>query len=241
MIQERLRLIRHASLSQSRYLREANFTSIHMSDLEFLFAAYDKAFFGGLLKASLGRIPLQFRLSMRMTSAGGRTTRRVYRNGDVLYEIAIACGLLFQSFREQDRAVRVCGLDCQSRLEALLRIFEHELVHLIEYLCWRDSDCSAARFQDIASRHFLHRAHKHELITYRERAHKCGIGIGTIVSFSFEGRNLQGRVNRVTKRATILVEDPLGIPYSDGRRYRTYYVPIRALQIAKAASAGPKA
>ena len=86
------------------------------------------------------------------------------------YEIAIASSMLFDSFREADRRITACGVECQDRLEALQRIFEHELVHLGEQLCWGASDCSAARFQEIAGRLFLHRAHTHNLITRRERA-----------------------------------------------------------------------
>jgi hypothetical protein len=40
-----------------------------------------------------------------------------------------------------------------------------------------------------------------------------------------------GRVNRITKRATVLVEDPDGVKYSNGLRYRTYYVPIACLEL----------
>ena len=41
-----------------------------------------------------------------------------------------------------------------------------------------------------------------------------------------------GRVNRLTKRATVLVEDPEGERFSDGRSYRRYYVPILQLRSA---------
>jgi len=39
----------------------------------------------------------------------------------------------------------------------------------------------------------------------------------------------EGTVNRITKRATVLVEDPEGEPYSDGKRYRKYLVPLQLL------------
>ncbi len=107
---------------------------------------------------------------------------------------------------------------------------EHELVHLAEQLCWSHSDCTAERFQGIAGRFFLHRAHTHDLITNRERAAASGIRVGSHVTFTFEGRRLVGRVNRITKRATMLVEDPAGLKYSDGLRYKVYYVPIRLLE-----------
>jgi len=56
------------------------------------------------------------------------------------------------------------------------------------------------------------------------------------VSFVFEGTRLQGRVNRVTKRATVLVEDAAGQRYSDGRSYRKYYVPLAALEALSSSS-----
>jgi hypothetical protein len=115
-------------------------------------------------------------------------------------------------------------------LDALQRIFEHELVHLVENLCWGHSDCAALRFQDVARRFFGHSSHTHNLITRRERAAASGIRVGSRVMFRFENRELSGRVNRITKRATVLVEDPAGAPYSDGLRYKAYYVPIRLLQ-----------
>jgi hypothetical protein len=229
-IEDRFRRIEATLLGQSQYLRTPNFDRIHPRDLEILFGAVDQIVFSGSLSSALGKTPLRFRLSSRMTSAGGRTGRFRSREGNTLYEITIACGLLFQGFSDQDRPVQVCGLHCESRLQALVRIFEHELLHLIEFLCWNDSNCSAPRFQDIARRLFAHCSHKHELITWKERARTSGVGVGSLVSFVFEGTRLQGRVNRVTKRATVLVEDAAGRRYSDGRRYSTYYIPLTALE-----------
>ena len=102
-----------------------------------------------------------------------------------------------------------------------------------EQLCWQESDCAATRFQDIAARHFLHRDHTHSLVTRRERAAEAGIRIGSRVSFIFEGHELTGRVNRITKRATVLVQDPEGSQFSDGSRYKTYYVPLVHLKISE--------
>src|ERR1039458_2851056 len=95
---------------------------------------------------------------LRMTRAGGSTTRLRERNGVESFQIAVAAGVLFEGFGVGDRRITVCGLECEDRLAALQRIFEHEMVHLVELLCWNRSDCAAARFQDIARRLFLHRA-----------------------------------------------------------------------------------
>lgn len=240
LILQRVHHIHHDVLAHSLYIREPNFTKIHPRDLEFLFGAYDERFLGGLCQKALDGRRIRFRLSPRLTRAGGTTTRFITRTGEVSYEIAIACSMLFDGFGKTDRLVTVGGLDCEDRLEALQRIFEHEIVHLTEYLCWESSDCAAARFQDIAGRLFLHRAHTHNLITHRERAAESGIRPGSRVTFAFEGRRLTGRVNRITKRATILVEDRDGAEYSDGLRYKTYYVPIACLELVTAHPAEEK-
>ena len=229
-LRRRLHQIHQEALARSSHLREPNFRKIGVDDLALLFRAYDENILGGLCRQTLGGRDLQFRLSMRMTSSGGKTTRFRSRAGEERYEIAIAVGMLFDCFRENDRAIAVCGLECADRLQALQRIFEHELVHLAEQLSWETSNCSAARFQDIAARFFLHRAHTHNLITRRERAAQSGIHTGSRVWFEFEGRRLTGLVNRITSRATVLVEDAEGERYSDGRHYKKFYVPITRLQ-----------
>lgn len=220
-------------LQESRHAIEADFLAIHVRDLAFLFAAYDRRFFGGLCAEALGGRKLTFRLSGRMTKTGGTTTRFRTRSGEVSFEIAVAVAMLFDGFNGGgSRTVTVCGLECRTRIEALQRIFEHELVHLVEHLCRDESNCSEARFQGIAKRLFAHRSHKHQLVTRREIAAEQGIHVGSRVRFVFEGRRLEGRVNRITKRATVLVEDAEGRRYSDGRHYVRYYIPVRLLELA---------
>jgi hypothetical protein len=233
IVQSRIQDIHNEVLRRSAHLHQPNFASIHRQDLEFLFEAYDVRFFAGHCRLALGGSRIHFRLSRRMTSAGGTTTRFRLANGDPAYEIAIAASLLFDSFANGDRRITVGGVECNNRLQALQRVFEHELIHLAEQLCWQKSDCAAGRFQDIAERHFLHRTHTHSLVTRKERAAEAGIRIGSRVSFIFEGQELNGRVNRITKRATVLVQDPGGSQFSDGSRYKTYYVPLGHLKISE--------
>jgi len=40
-------------------------------------------------------------------------------------------------------------------------------------------------------------------------------------------------VNRITKRATVLVEDERGMRYSDGKRYAKFYVPVASLELVE--------
>ena len=224
-------------LAASTHIRQPHFRSIHVNDLQFLFDAYDHRFLNARCRGALNGSSLTFRLAKRMTKTAGTTTRFRSRDGSVRYEIAIATSLLFDGFGPADREVTVCGLSVNDRLEALQRVFEHEFVHLCETLSWGDSNCAAGRFQHIATGLFGHQSHRHALITRNERAAEIGILPGAKVSFLHEGQSMTGIVNRVTKRATVLVEDSGGRRYSDGRYYRSYYVPLRGLHLVQAVTA----
>lgn len=223
-------------LEESPYLDQPNFTRIHADDLERLFDLYDRIYFAGRVRDSLGGAPLAFQLSKRMTQSGGKTMRRQLRHpdGSVMrteFSISISTTLMFQTFRDERRPITVTGMLCKNRLEALQRVMEHEIIHLCEMLAWQVSNCSASRFQNLARVFFDHREHTHQLITPRERAFtEYGIRTGDHVTFRVDGRHFAGFVNRITKRATVLVEDPSGQPYSNGKRYRKFYVPISLLR-----------
>jgi hypothetical protein len=220
-------------LSKSKYIGIPNFTKIHPADLEMLFAEYDEAFFGRQVKESLGTTPLHFGLSKRMTSAGGKTTSYTDpRSGSRRYEISVSTAILFGCFHDDDhRPITTSGLVCRNRLDALLRVMEHELVHLIEMLLWDRSSCSQARFHSITRRFFGHTENKHKLITPRERAIvKFGIKPGMRVRFRFDGVEHTGIVNRISKRATVLVEDGRGVRYTNGKHYAKFYVPVQSLE-----------
>ncbi len=231
-IAERTGAIYDTALRQSRYMDAGNFRLIHRDDLALLFEQYDRRFFEGGCRKALGDCVLNFRVSPRMTSAGGKTTRVTPLRGNVQprYEIAVSSTLLLQTFHDLERDVTVTGIVCHDRLQALQRVFEHELVHLLEMLAWNVSNCSAARFQSIAGRFFGHTDHRHQLITPRERAFvKYGLRPGSRVRFQMGGKEYEGMVNRVTKRATVLVEDPTGQLFNNGKHYATYYVPLEML------------
>jgi hypothetical protein len=233
VIEQRTRAIAERLLSKSRCLRTPEFKAIHPDDLGLLFDAYDETFFRGSCRKALAGTRLDFRVSTRMTRAGGKTFRYVSRTGGQWYEIAVSAPLLFQTFRDLDRSVTVCGRTCDNRLDALQRIFEHELIHLVELLGWNNSECSASRFQTIARQTFHHQAHTHNLITQSERATaQFGLKPGSRVRFRFDGADYEGVLNRVTKRATVLVESPRGQTYSNGRKYLKYYVPLEELVAA---------
>ncbi len=102
---------------------------------------------------------------------------------------------------------------------------------LLQIILWGKSSCSQSRFHSITLRFFGHTQNSHTLITPKERAFvKFGISPGVTVRFRFDGIEHTGVVNRVSKRATVLVEDHRGQRYSDGKLYRKFYVPVQMLE-----------
>jgi hypothetical protein len=232
----RTEAIKDQLLRSSKHVVSPNFNSIHTHDLIRAAELYEEFFFDRMCLSTARQYGLRFRLSSRMTSAGGKTTRVVWpatltRKSKTEYEIAISTSLLFQTFQDHNNPVKVCGVACNTRLDAMLRIMEHELIHLAEMLSWYDSDCAANRFQNIAYRMFHHTEHKHQLTTQQERAKTVfNIRVGSRVEFVMEGKVYRGLVNRITRRATVLVEAPDGVLFSDGKRYVKYYVPLTHLR-----------
>jgi hypothetical protein len=222
-------------LSKSKVMRNENFQVTTSTDLQRMAELYDQKFFDGHCLAIARSHGIEFRWSKRMTSNGGKTVRYVAPNRrdntqSVRYEIVLSATLLFQTFGDLERPVRVTGLLCKNRLQAMQRILEHEMIHLVEMLVWEDSCCAAARFQTIAGRIFGHTEHKHNLITQQERAsEKFNVRVGSRVQFALDGIRYVGTVNRITRRATVLVVDPQGQLYGDGKRYRKFYVPLSHL------------
>ncbi len=235
-IQKRTEEIGRSVLSASRVMKSPNFTSTTAADLQRMAEMYDAMFFDSKLLNIAREHSMTFRWSSRMTSAGGKTIRSVHRargqqTSRVSYEIALSATLLFQTFGDLDRPIRVTGKVCDNRLQAMQRVLEHELIHLAEMLVWDDSNCAADKFQSIAHRLFGHTEHKHELVTQHERAaKKFNVRVGTMVSFQHEGKTYIGKVNRITRRATVLVADAEGQKYDDGKCYRKFYVPLGALK-----------
>lgn len=229
--------IRAELLAHSRTLGGPMFKRLTVDDLRHLFALYDARCFGGSIGEALASPrggPLELEVSRRMTRSGGITRRRVSRVAGATrqdFSIGISELLLRGTFAGEDRTISVCGVECHDRLDALMRIFEHELIHLCEFLVWGESNCSKRRFAGLVGGFFGHTEPTHRLVTPRERAYvEHGVRVGARVRFDAGRRALEGVVARIASKATVLVEDPDGEPYSDGRRYAKYYVPVPRLR-----------
>ncbi|TWT74012.1 hypothetical protein [Allorhodopirellula solitaria] len=225
----------HAEMLRlSRAIDRPNFRRVGRDDLVRLIHLMDEAFFESRVLPVAKAEGLDFKFSSRMTSAAGKLVTRYpngHKNAPRTFELILSSTLLFQTFEDVNRPVTVTGRKCRDRLEALQRVAEHEMTHLIEMLIWNCGNCSQSRFQGIANAFFAHTDYQHDLITQRERAAaKFNIRVGDVVCFDSNGAKVVGRVNRITRRATVLVADPKGEQFSDGGRYTRWYVPLEQLR-----------
>ena len=224
------------SLQLSRSFRSHNFDRVGRDDLVRMVKMYDDRFFNAKVLPLAEAEGLDFSISSRMTKVAGKLVTH-YPDGTGTgrrrFEMVISSTLLFQTFEESGQSVEVTGRRCVNRLEAMQRVVEHEFVHLVEMLVWNSGNCNEARFQSIAKRYFLHSDYRHSLITQRERAAmRFNVRLGDRVHFKHDGKLLVGRVNRITRRATVLVESKQGQLFCDGNRYQRFYVPLEKLRKA---------
>ena len=229
------RQIRERTLAEAPNIREPQFLHISARDLRFVFDSYDGLFFGSLIALELAGRELKFRISTRSTRRGGAL--RIWKTRETAdgehrpehYELSVSATLLFESFDDDGRPITIVGRECADRLDALQRIVEHETIHLVEQLRYRETSCAGPRFQSMARRLFEHTQHQHGLVTPRERAAQRGLEPGRRVAFDFQGERLEGILSRVTRRATVLVPHPNGRMMSDGNAYQQFYVPLERL------------
>lgn len=227
-IKEKTQRIYNQTLERSDYLDQANYTSIAISDLKQLFELYDQRFFNNFFAENY-EDKIYFRLSKRMTKAAGKTQCFVKTNEFI---ITLSTTLIFQTFNDIMREIKVNGIICHDRLEATMRVFEHEIIHVIEHILFYTSSCSKPSFERFSRNIFGHTDVTHQLITQAEIAHESfGLHVGDIVTFEYEGKIYEGIINRITKRATIMVKDAKG-RYMDSKRnrYVKFYIPLQYLR-----------
>ena len=230
-IKKKTRKISRKILAESENLDNENFNSISRRDIARLFELYDQYFFDRFFQDH-HRHKIFFNLSDRMTRSGGRIT---YAQQTETYTISLSTTLIFQTFHDVTREVAVNGIVCHNRLEATMRILEHEIIHLLEYVRFGSSSCSNPRFQDLSYNIFGHTEVTHQLVTQTERAiKKFNLQVGDKVSFEYDGKTHNGFISRITKRATVMANDPDG-NYKDfqGNRYCKYYIPLSSLEAVK--------
>ena len=230
-IKEITKKIYRVILKESQNLGQGNFNQIGTVDLIRLFELYDQYFFNGFFYNNC-KDKLSFRLSSRMTKTAGKVTHHRQKNS---YTISLSTFLLFQTFDDVQMTIRVNGIVCYDRLEAAMRILEHEIIHLLELVVQGSSSCSNNKFRHKAMNIFGHTETTHRLITQEVRAlAKYKLKIGDEVLFQFKEESHRGIIYRIKKRATVMVKNSNGdFRDSQGNRYTKYYIPLQFLKPVK--------
>lgn len=226
--------VRRRLLGRSPHLSGKDITRIFQGDLKVLFDLYDRYFLRSYFSRHF-RGELLFTLSSRMNRSAGMTVYPPNLQGlapeEERYELRIAVFLLF-NYDKLQRDKVVNGIKTEDSLQALQLIFEHELCHLIELHCFRESSCRRERFQTLAFNIFGHTGSCHQLPLMPEiAAAEYGLSVGDEVSFQGDGETLVGMISRITRRATVMVPHEGGA-FQDrsGRRYHKFYVPLPMLK-----------
>ncbi len=237
-INERFEKVRNEVFLQSNQIKTANFLTIADKDIKLIFELYDNYFFDNYFKESKVTEKMAFDLSKKMTSAGAKLMYyKVSNKNPVQFRMRISSYLIFNSFKNNSsdlipQTINLAGFQTKNRLEALLHVIEHEIIHLIEFLAFNDSSCKKDNFKNLANRIFGHTAFTHQLLTGKMEALKeYNLRVGDWVSFSFDGKHYKGIIHRITKRATIMALDKNGI-YKDekGNRFTKYYILLKYLK-----------
>ncbi len=222
-LDQKFKTVYEQLLIKSENIDEGNFTKIGTKDLRVLFSLYDREFLGGFFKE--WDYDIHFRFSKRLTKSGGNTK---YNKDDGSFTISMSVPILHQTFNDVNREVKVNGIVCTNRTEAAMRVFEHEIIHVIEWTHFDTSNHNRPLFKQLAKNIFGHTDIYHQMVTQEERAAKVyGLTKGKKVFFEYSGEEHQGVITRITKRATVMVRDREGgFQDEDGKRYSKYYIPL---------------
>ena len=199
--------------------------SIRQSTLDSMLREIDRAYLAGFLARAYPGLPVT--LSSRMTSAAGKFIYRKRQPRCADAEIRMSSDFLF---RLGQGPFSLNGLTASSPQMAFLVVFEHEVIHAVEFALYGRTD-HAARFKSLAFGLFGHTDIRHSLPTRAQEQAERGIAVGSRVRFTAQGRALSGIVSYIGKTATVMVPSAFG-SYSDrrGNRYVKYRVPLPMLR-----------
>ncbi|WP_338813815.1 SprT-like domain-containing protein [Bernardetia sp. Wsw4-3y2] len=234
-INERFEKVRQQVFIQSKQIKTDNFQVVSNNDVKLIFELYDIHFFDNYFKESKIVDRMAFDFSKKMTSAGGKLMYyKVTKQNPIQFRMRISAYLIFNSFKKQtdNKTINLAGFETKNRLEALMHVIEHEIIHLIEFIAFNDSSCKKDNFKKLANSIFGHTAFTHQLLTGKMEALKeYDLRVNDWVKFTFDGKTYTGVIHRITKRATVMALDKNG-EYKDnkGNRFKKYYILLKYLK-----------
>lgn len=214
-------------------INSTDFTKIADIDLYKLFYLYDEVFLNYWFKNNF-KGKLKFKLSRQLTSSAGNTKTSekiaVIKPEEIEFEVKVSLNHL-ANFHKTNRVKSVGGIEVKNKLDSLMLVFEHEVCHVIEFIVRKKSSCSQTPFKDLIYNLFGQSESTHKLVTIKEANYvEYGFKPGDKVNFIFEGKKLNGFINKINKRAVVMCPDILGnFIDMQGNHYKKYYVPLNCL------------
>lgn len=221
--------IKNIFVERAKYIQR---NPLHASsqDVKNLFYLYDQYYFSYFFSSAF--LPdLRFSLSNRMTRTAGKiiTPKNLSQLPEDKKSFEIRMSGYFLSNYDQFKGERkVNGIVTTDAVQAFQLVLEHEICHLIEFVEFGTSNCKKKRFKDLAYRLFGHTETYHELsIAKRQLEKQNQFQAGDKIYFYYHNKKKEGIIQRITKRATVMVKDSKG-RYMDFKknRYTKYYVPL---------------
>jgi len=199
---------RHVTYNNKRF-----YTNPEQRDLEYLFSLYDDHYFSGYLGKDQ-KIYLKY--SNKLTRSAGSVK---YSKRKSEAKISVSLPLIFGTYFCNPKSFLVNGITCKNPTEALMRVLEHEITHLVEFIMYGISNCNKPQFLKIAYDLFGHTKNKHELgqITNHDKL-DIRFKKGDMVTFPFQGKNITGKIINIRKNITVEVSNPY--------QTKKFYVPI---------------
>ncbi len=232
-IDEKRALIKNKLFERSANIKSEDFNRISEEDLYILYELYDEIFLNGWFKQNF-KGNIKFILSRQLTRSAGNTKTgkniAQLKPEDIKFEVKISVNHLI-NFNKVDRRKYAGGIEAHSVTDGLMLVFEHELCHVIEFLLCCKSSCRKKPFKDLIFNLFGQTESTHELVGADElNALKFGLKPGDNVCFKYNGKRMNGFIQRINKRATVMCPDKNG-RYIDksGRRYKKYYASPESL------------
>ena len=230
-------IIKESLFLKSININNENFEKISEKDLYILYNLYDEIFLKSWFKENFkGKII--FKLSKQLTRAAGNTTTKKniaeIASENIEFEVKMSLNHLI-NFNKIDRSKYVGGIEADSILDSLMLVFEHELCHVIEFLVCKKSSCKKKPFKDLIFNLFGQTETSHKLVSANEvNAQEYGLKPGDKVNFQYNGKSINGFIQKINKRATVMCPDKHG-NYIDklGKKYKKFYATLDCLEKVK--------
>lgn len=193
--------------------------NINPTLIRMVFESIDKVYLDGFFATNF-KNKFEFLTSNRLRTSAANIE---LKPDNSKFIITVSSAIFDLNFRNSGDIVTVNGIHCGNKLEALVGIIQHEMVHAIEWVNDRRTEHND-KFRQNSYCLFGHREIQHCLKvpgknheTYLP-GRREDFSVGQLVNFSDNGEMFHGRIARIGKRATVMVGP------------KKWYVPIGLLK-----------